>query len=323
MTSAVSHTLSDPLPRVSPSSINLASIDLNLLVALDALLNECNVTHAASTVGLSQPAMSRILSRLRGMFDDDLLVRTSSGYVRTMLGDWLHIRLPATLNAIRMIVSPRIAAAADWLATVRLAMPDHQALLLSTPLTKLLFEGAKSRDLSIEPLAAQAVKRLESGDLEMVVGEISNVATGYFQRALYVDDYVCLLRPDHPMADSSWTAEEFYELQHALRAPVGDGEPDHVADALTMGPQRGHCVGSPNTMSAALAVVESDLVLTVPRRVATKLAAVLHLRIKEPPITILPYRVVLLWHERTHRDVEHEWVRSQIAATALSVSTIN
>ena len=307
--------------RAAP--INLASIDLNLLVALDALLRECNVTHAAATVGLSQPAMSRILSRLRGMFDDDLLVRTSSGYVRTRLGDWLHSHLPTTLSAIQMIVSPRIEEADDWLSTVRLAMPDHQALLLGHLVTKRLSQGTKSRELAIEPLAAHALKRLETGDLEMAIGEISSVATGYFQRSLYVDDYACLLRPDHPVADRAWTADDFYDLQHAISTPGGASEADHVADALTMGSQRGHYVASPNTISAALAVVESDLVLTVPRRAATKLATVLHLRMKEPPIDIRPYRVVLLWHERTHRDAEHEWIRSQIAAAASSLITIN
>lgn len=307
-----------PTSLVGTASINLASIDLNLLVALDALLHECNVTHAASMVGLSQPAMSRILARLRGMFDDDLLVRTSTGYVRTMLGEWLHEHLPTALNAIRKIVSPRIAAAADFLAMVSMAMPDHQALLLGKDVAERLTSGEKHRELAIEPLAGNVLKRLESGDLEMVLGEFNSTAAGFFQRSLYVDDYVCLLRPDHPMLGCSWTPDQFYRLHHVLRPAAQDCELDHVADALMKGPHRSRYTVSPNTMSAAMAVVDSEMVLTVPRRAATKLAQILNLRTKEPPILVSEYRVALLWHERSHRNPEHEWIRSQMAAAALS-----
>jgi DNA-binding transcriptional LysR family regulator len=304
-------------PRAINAPINLASIDLNLLVALDALLNQCNVTHAATAVGLSQPAMSRILSRLRDMFSDELLVRTSAGYVHTILGEWLHDQLPAALNAIRRIVSPRGAATPDRLPTVRLAMPDHQALLLGKPVNERLCQGQHNRELAIESLNGNVLKRLETGDLEMVVGEISGTTAGFYQRSLYVDGYTCLLRPDHPMVDRHWTPEEFFALTHILSTPSHEGETDHVTDALISGPQKGHYTTSPNTMSAAIAALDSDMILTVPTRAARRLAAVLALCIKEPPIPIDPYRVVLLWHERSHRDAEHEWLRTQIAAVAL------
>lgn len=301
---------------LSDGPMNLASVDLNLLVALDALLQHCNVTHAANTVGLSQPAMSRILARLRGMFDDELLVRASSGYVRTMMGDWLFAHLPQALDSIRKIVCPQISGADDWLATVRLAMPDHQALVLGKPMVDRMWSGGKQREVDIEPVGGNVHKRLEAGDLEMVVGEVGSMAAGFYQRSLYVDDYTCLLRLDHPALASEWTAERFYDLQHVVSSPAHDGEPNHVVDALRIVPTCCHRTVSPNTMGAAMAVLESDMVLTVPRRVATKLAAILHLEVKDPPIKIVPYRVTLLWHERSHRDAEHEWLRAQIAAAA-------
>jgi DNA-binding transcriptional LysR family regulator len=307
-----------PPPSIGAASINLASIDLNLLVALNALLQQCNVTHAAGMVGLSQPAMSRILAKLRGMFDDDLLVRTSSGYVRTMLGEWLYEHLPPTLDSIRKIVSPRLTAVGDWLATVRLAMPDHQALLLGKPVTERLSHGERNRELAIEPLTGDVLRRLETGSLEMAVGEISGTATGFYQRILYTDDYACLLSPNHLMLDCDWTPQHFYDLHHALSTPAQGGEPDHVADALATGAHRSHCMISPNTMSAAMAIIDSDMILTLPKRAAVRVAAILNLRIKNPPIAINPYRAVLLWHERSHRDPEHEWLRSQIASAAKS-----
>lgn len=303
------------LPTGAPT-INLASVDLNLLVALEALLEHCNVTHAASTVGLSQPAMSRALSRLRGMFDDELLVRTSSGYVRTIRGEMLHDRLPITLDALRKLVSSRLAASQEWMSTVRVAMPDYQALVLMPQVLNLLGGGPTDVDIPIEPLTPNVLKRLENGELEMAIGQVSGTATGFFQRRLYADDYACLVRRDHPVLQEDWSAERFLELRHAVTPPGFDGERNHLAEALVNVPQRNHCLVSPNTMGAAMAVVESDMVLTVPSRVAVKMATILPLSVLAMPIRIEPYEVMLLWHERSHKNAEHGWIRSQIAAAA-------
>ena len=298
--------------------INLSSVDLNLLVALEALLAHCNVTHAANTVGLSQPAMSRALSRLRGMFNDDLLVRTSAGYVRTIRGEQLYDRLPVTLDAVREIVSSRTIGSEAWLSTVRLAMPDHQALVLLNHVLDQLANGPMNTDVVTEPLLPNMLKRLESGELDMAVGQVSGTTTGFFQRTLYTDGYACLLRQDHAALGGGWSADRFYELRHAVTAPGYDGEHSHVAEVLATVPARQRCVVSPNTMGTAMTVVESDMVLTVPRRVAVRMAALLPLQMVELPITVAPYEVTLLWHERSHRNTEHGWIRSQIAAAALA-----
>lgn len=297
-------------------SINLSSVDLNLLVTLDALLEHCNVTRAADKVGLSQPAMSRALSRLRGMFNDDLLVRTSAGYVRTIRGEQLHDRLPITLDAVRELVSSRMMRAEQWQTTIRLAMPDHQSIVLLPQVLDRLSGGSMTTRIATEPLTPHMLKRLENGDLEMAIGHVSGSATGFFQRKLYVDDYACLLRRDHPALQGDWSAERFHDLQHAIPASGHEGEWSHVTDALMHLPVREHSVMLPNTMGAAMAIVESDMVLTLPRRAAKKIAALLPLEVIDAPIDIAPVEVMLLWHERSHRNTEHEWVRSQIAAAS-------
>lgn len=301
--------------------LNLASVDLNLLVALDALLEYCNVTHAAGAVGLSQPAMSRTLSRLRDMLDDDLLVRTSAGYVRSIRGDWLHDRLPATLDGIRRLIASGQGLCEGWLATMRLAMPDHQALLLGRQVLLHLAERASDREIAIEPLGANVFKRLEAGEVEMAVGQVTSLAVGFFQRSLYVDDHACLVRMGHPALTQQWSPALFYDMQHAVSTPVQNGEPDHVGRALAAGLHRNPSIVSPNTLGTAMAVAESDMVLTVPRRVAVKLTMMLPLQMVEPPIEIDPYEVMLLWHERCHRNAEHEWMRAKIAAAMVGRSS--
>lgn len=306
-----------PMPPPRPIGTNLAGVDLNLLVSLEALLEHRNVTHAANKVGLSQPAMSRSLSRLRGMFNDDLLVRTSAGYVRTVRGEQLHDRLKVTLDAVREIISSRAAGSDEWRSAIRLAIADHQALILLTQVLDRINAGAMNTTMVTEPLTPNVIKRIETGELEMAVGQLDGMATGFYQRTLYTDGYGCLLRHDHPALQEDWTAEKFFALRHAVSAGF-DGERNPLADVLAEVPSRQRCVVSPNTMGAALTVSESDMVLTVPRRVAVKMAALLPLRMVEMPVEAPPYEIRLLWHERTHRNTEHGWIRSQLAAAAHS-----
>jgi DNA-binding transcriptional LysR family regulator len=300
----------------SSPGINLAGIDLNLFVSLDALLEHCNVTHAGDAVGLSQPAMSRALSRLRGMFNDDLLVRTSMGYVRTVRGEQLHERLPAMLDAVRDLVASRSAGADQWKSTFRLAMPDHQALVLAIQMRDRMNDELTNTDIVIEPLSHNLSKKIENGELEIAIGQLSASEPGFFQRTLYKDPYACLVRDDHPVLEEAWSQDQFYELRHAVIAPQHDGERSFVTDALASVPLRRRCVLSPNLMGTAMAVVESDMILTLPNRVATKLAKLLPLKVLNLPVEAPPYEVVLLWHERSHRSPAHSRIRSQIAATA-------
>jgi DNA-binding transcriptional LysR family regulator len=305
------------LPSRLGADINLASVDLNLLVALESLLRHCNVTHAAAAVGLSQPAMSRALSRLRGMFNDDLLVRTSAGYVRTVRGEYLYDRLPAMLDSVRNLVATRSAGHKPLRSMLRLAMPDHQALVLMRHvMDRLQAPDAKSVDVVIEPLGANLLKRLENGELEMAIGQVSGRSNGFFQRTLYKDEYACLVREDHPVLEEAWSSIHFHELRHAVTAPGHDEERSFLADIVTDGSPVDCRVVSPNTLGTAMAVVDSDMILTVPKRVAAKLADLLSLAMIDLPIEAAPYEVVLLWHERNHRDTEHGYVRAEFASAA-------
>ncbi|MFC7556304.1 LysR family transcriptional regulator [Pseudoroseomonas wenyumeiae] len=127
----------------SRAEINLAAFDLNLLVALDALLECRNVTHAGHRVGLSQPAMSRSLARLRGMLGDDLLVRSSTGLVPTPRAERLASALPPILAQIRELLGSRSLAPEDWRSKITLAMPDHQALVLLSRLLPRVRNGRR------------------------------------------------------------------------------------------------------------------------------------------------------------------------------------
>ncbi|PDT81040.1 transcriptional regulator [Sinorhizobium sp. BJ1] len=294
----------------------LASIDLNMLLALEALLEHRNVTHAARHLGLSQPSISRALTRLRGIFNDDLLVRGSRGMVPTPHAERLAQLLPAVLDSIRGMVNRRFAQG-EWRSTVRMAMPDHQALVLLPPLLPLLRERPPNLGIVTNSILAGALRRLEQGEIDLAVGQIGTAPQGYFRRRLYIDRFACLLRNDHPALSQKWTIDTFAALRHATIASDTKDGFGRVNDELAkLGLQARDPVLVSNVLTAALAIMVTDLVLVVPRRVATKIAALLPLAIVDPPMDLTPYEAALIWHERCHRDPDHRWLRHEIAAAA-------
>ena len=303
----------------APVKVNLASVDLNLLVALEALLDQRNVTHAAHRVGLSQPAMSRSLSRLRFMFSDDLLVRTSTGLVRTKRGEELFKRLPPLLSTMRELVACRYFTPEQWQSTVRVAMTDHQALVLLMPLLERLSARACHIDLVTEPLVRGTLKRLETGEIEFAIGQVNSARSGFYRRTLYVEPYLCLLRNDHPALAQEMTQESFYALRHAVIAPAEDDEFGEVYDALArLLPGRNRVV-IPSVVATPMMLAETDLALTVPLRMARKMVRILPLTAVGLPIEVPPHEVTLLWHERNHRNTEHAWMRAEIVATVAGI----
>ncbi|THK33536.1 LysR family transcriptional regulator [Ensifer sp. MPMI2T] len=294
----------------------LASLDLNTLLALEALLEHRNVTHAARHLGLSQPSVSRALTRLRGVFNDDLLVRGSSGMIPTPHAQRLAQMLPPVLDSIRGMVD-RGFAQGEWRSTARMAMPDHQTIVLLPPLLPLLRERAPNLDIVTDSLLAGALRRLEQGEIDLAVGQIGGAPPGYFRRRLYTDRFACLLRNDHPALAQEWTSDTFAALRHAgIASNTKDGFGRVHDDLVKLDLQVRDPVLVSNVLAAALAIVSTDLVLVVPRRVATRIAALLPLVIVDPPVELTPYEVALIWHERCHRDPDHRWLRQEIAAAA-------
>nr|WP_305809631.1 LysR family transcriptional regulator [Ensifer sp. WSM1721] len=292
-------------------------MDLNLLVALDALMEHRNVTRAAQHIGQSQPTMSRALSKLRAAFNDDLLVRSSTGLVPTPRGERFARMLGPVLNAIREIVASQSLAREEWRSKAVLAMPDHQALVLLPRLLPQLRERAPQLDIVTNPFLAGALRRLERGEIDLAVGQIGTSPPGYLRRSLYTDRFVCLLRYDHPALAQEWTLESCAALRHAAIASNCDdgfGQIYDQLDTLDL-PNRDPVLVS-SVLTAAVVVAATDLVLIVPHRVATRIAAILSIAIVDPPMELKPYEVALIWHERCHRDPEHAWLRREIAAAA-------
>ncbi|BCH19737.1 LysR family transcriptional regulator [Mesorhizobium sp. L-2-11] len=291
-------------------NLNLASINLNLLVALEALLAARNITHAGRRVGKSQPAMSRALAVLRDIFNDEILVRGSRGFFLTSQGERLALMLPSALNTIRKMVMESSVTTGEWRSKATMAVPDHQTLIL----LPRLMQRAPDLEIVSHSLFKGALQALEAGDIDLAVGQIATAPPGYLRRSLYTDHFVCLLRHDHPSLAQELTTENVMALRHAAISSDSESEVGQIYDAL---PELGlphRRMRFSNVLTAAMVAATSDMALVVPHRAAMRFAAMLPLTAVDLPIITNPYEVMLIWHERWHRDPEHKWLRGEVAA---------
>jgi LysR family transcriptional regulator, transcriptional activator of nodD3 and syrA len=315
---------STPPPPARRREVNLAGIDLNLLVALEALLTERQVTLAAGRVGLSQPAMSRALGRLRDLFHDDLLVRSSTGLVLTRRAEYLAAELPQAMARLRTLIGSVDAGQQASRTTLTVAMPDHQSLVLLSRLAERVRVHSPHIDLVTQPSLAATARRLETGEIDLAIGCVRETSAGFYRRALYTDRFACVVRKGHPVLAETWNANRFAALRHAIILPAAEEGFAQVYDRLA----EVQFIGCdplivPNAMTAPFMIAETDIALILPMRTARRAASLLPLTVLEVPIDLPAYEVSLLWHERRHRDADCVQLRAEIAAVALTVVASN
>lgn len=295
---------------------DLAGHDLNLLVALHALLRERHVSRAAAQVGVSQPAMSRALARLRETFDDPLLVRGKAGMQPTARALELYPQLEEILAEVRDLIRPAEFTPKLATGTLRVAAPDLMVYMLIPGLMRSLAEQAPGLELEIVPWLPTWREGLELGEIDLCVGLPSGGEPNIYARTLFESDWACVLRKGHPALRAKWTVERFAALTHVLVSLTGRGR-GQLDDALAeLGLSRRVALRVPFPVLTPLLVAETDLVLTTPRWLACKLADHVGLAIRRPPVSVPPVRVAMLWHERSHRDPAHRWFRGVLAQLA-------
>ena len=306
--------------------MNLQSIDLNLLVVFEALMDERNVTRAARRVGLSQPAMSNALTRLRRTFDDPLLVRTPSGMMPTPAAQALIPAVHGALSQLRAALDekPAFNPAASNRAFHVLTSDYAEIVLLASLVGKLRQEAA---GLTIRVHRPPNVFQPPS---RTALSDSFDLAIGFFPDALSLDpsvrsevlfeeDNVCIAAANHPSIRSRMSIRQYASAQHAAVFYKSEG-PGVIDTILAQkGLTRQLAVLAPHFASVPFIVAESDLIATVPRRLAVRFSKALKLQVLPVPFTIPPFRLTMLWHERVESDSAHKWLRKLTCDTALAL----
>ena len=300
----------------------LSSTDLNLFVAFDALVSEGNVTRAAERVGLTQPAMSHALARLRKLIGDPLFVRTSLGMSPTPRALELVVPVRRALGEIdRALREPPAFDPGTAHRSFTLAAVDFGSLVVLPPLLARLRKVAPGVDLLVRQLRNDAIERqLAEDEVDVAIGVLHDDAPPWMiQRRLFEDRFVCIVRTDHPTARGPLTLDEFVALDHALIAPRGK-RGGYVDRELTrLGKKRRVVATVPQFLVAPMLIAESDLVLTLPERVARSFASMLPLRVLPPPMELGTFSVSAYWHERQANDPAHAWLRGVVSEVCRDV----
>jgi DNA-binding transcriptional LysR family regulator len=305
------------------TSINhahLARVDLNLLLAFDALYAERSVTRAARRVGVTQSAMSHLLRRLRELFDDELFCKGPQGMTPTPHAELLSGPVHKALAEVSAALSarPRFDPATAERKFVLVASDYIQFVLLPGLLARLVREAPGVR-LQVRGMSDEVGAQLRSGAVDLLLGALP--AEGALrQRRLFHEHFVCVLRAGHPLAREplALTKEQYAGLRHILVSPQGSG-PNWVDPVLAAeGLRRDIVISLPNYLVAPLLVQDSDLIVTLAARIATRLGQLLPLCTLTPPLAIPGFTVSAYWHERFDPDPAHAWLRGVIAELAAS-----
>lgn len=291
---------------------NIRSIDLNLLVALQALLEEKHVTRAAERVGLSQPAMSRALARLRKLLNDPLLVKGASGFILTPRAIELAIPLHAVFNEITQIISPPSTEPLKMQSEIIIATRDYEmAVILPEVINQVSLE-APGITFRVTPLVGDDLTLLERQEADFIIsGTESKIGTLYRQ-LLYKEDFVCLVSSKNPVAKKGLTIKTFAALKHCVVSITGFG-PGFVDTILAnQGLTREVSIRVPHFLATAPIIAKSNLIVTLPRRVGVVLAQEKNLVMLEPPISIPKFAIYLYWHARNNNNPIHKWLRKLI-----------
>jgi DNA-binding transcriptional LysR family regulator len=296
--------------------MNLASIDLNLLVALDALLAERSVTRAAQRIGLSQPAASRALGRLRALLGDRLLVRAGGGLVPTPRAAALREPLGRALADVRGLLAPPSFDPTTAQGTIRLWALDLESATVVPSLLARIERLSPGLDIDIRPRLGDPFAALQEGTVDLAVGVFLEAPAGFRRQKLYDDDFVCLVRRGHPIAKAGLTVERYVEQRHAMVVISGSGRGPVDEMLARRGLARRIALRLPHFLAAPMIVAESDLVITLPRRLGHRFAALSPVVLLEAPLPLPGFAVSQLWHERHQDDPRHSWLRREIAAAA-------
>lgn len=295
--------------------MNLVSVDLNLLVALDALLAEAHVGRAARRIGRSQPAVSHSLRRLRELLGDPLLVRIGSSMELTPRALSLREALPDTLERVRTLFAAEPFIPATSSRRFQVVIHDHLADLVVPAVVRRMSAEAPRARLEVLPWESpfsMTPERLRSIDL--CTSCSTEDLPGFERTSLFTDTEAVVVRRDHPLVSRLGTVRTFAQARHiaVTRDPLD-------AWLLKEGIERRIGLTVPSYLQALHAAAASDLVAFVPRRLAEALAAPLSLAIVRPPIDPGTYQEFLFCPRRREGDAASRWLRDIVIDIGRSV----
>lgn len=294
--------------------MQLRDLDLNLLVIFNQLLTDKRVSTVADTLGLTQPAVSNALKRLRLLLKDDLFVRTSRGMEPTPFALQLAEPVSYALSAIHSALNQQATFdPGSSTRTFTLAVTDIGEIYFLPPMMEVVARTAPNTRISTVRNTAVSLKEdLEAGRVDLAVGLLPQLQAGFFQQRLFKQRYVCMFRRGHPAAGQPMTLDLFQSLEHVIvvSAGTGHGEVDTILERA--GIRRRVRMVVPHFVAVGHILQTTDLIATVPERFAMCCTGPFDLVYTPHPAQLPEIPINLFWHAKYHRDPANRWLRQML-----------
>jgi DNA-binding transcriptional LysR family regulator len=307
-----------PLPT---PSVKLGAIDLNLLVVFDAVMQERNVTRAGQRLGLSQPAMSHALTRLRYMLKDDLFIRSPKGMLPTPRAEQLALPVRSALDGLQHSLEPSQFVPSNATRSFRIAVDNYSAVVLVGQLAGRIIKIAPGVTLEFRPSGTlNILDLLDRGELDLAIGTFPEQGERFSHLSLLQDDFVIVLRKDHPATGTrELSMEKFAALSHLIisSAPYAT---DFVDQALARRRLARRIQLRAPFLSAVRILGASDMVSVLQRRVAEELVRYRPLSIRPLPHSSPTLETAMIWPRWLDNQPAHRWLREIITVVAKGLS---
>ncbi len=291
--------------------MNLRDIDLNLLVVFNQLLMDRRVSTTADKLGLSQPAVSNALKRLRTLLKDELFVRTARGMEPTPYALNLVEPMGYALGTLQNALNQRDSFdPATSERTFTLGLTDiGEIYFMPTLMDTLSHVAPRIKISTLRHNSGHLSEDMASGNVDIAVGLLPSLTTGFFQRRLFKQRYVCLFRQNHPRAHNPITLAQFKSLSHVGVTSANTGHGEVVDWMERKGIQRHIQLHVPHFVAVGHILQSSDLIATVPERFAQKCAAPFQLETSPLPFKLPDIAINLFWHAKYNREPANMWLR--------------
>jgi len=294
--------------------MELHEIDLNLLVVFNHLLVERRVSKVAENLGISQPAVSNSLAKLRKLFGDELFLRTPKGMEPTPFADQLAESVSYALAMIHSGVNQRVSfEPASAKGSFTIGMTDIGEIYFLPALVDRLRREAPGITLStVRNTAVNLRDELEAGKVDLAMGLLPQLKAGFFQRRLFTQSYVCLMRRGHRLDKKKLSLAEYGAAEHlvVVSAGTGHGKVDELL--LRSGVERVVRLTVPHYVSVGHILQSSDLITTVPERLADRLLEPFGLVKVAHPAKLPDVAINVFWHAKYHRSPANRWLRGVV-----------
>ncbi|MET3116585.1 DNA-binding transcriptional LysR family regulator [Undibacterium sp. GrIS 1.8] len=290
-------------------------IDLNLLVIFQEVFQDRQISSVAKKLGLSQPAVSNALARLRRTFDDELFVRTVLGMQPTPLATGLAEPIASALENIRQALNQQESFdPASSKRQFTIAMTDvGEVYFMPVLVERCQLLAPQLQFSTVRASSIDLKSEMEAGRIDLAIGAFDTISGALYQRRLFKQNYVSMFRSSHPLAGDKISLSDFLAAQHLIVASQ-ESPYDRINQSLDKAGIKAaahFCV--PHFVAVPYIVSTTDLLVTVPQKLAERAAAPFNLKYVRPPLRLPSLQTNIFWHRRYNQDEGNQWLRQFIA----------